>query len=518
MTLTTASHAWLRRVSDYHSGAGSPAERAAVEAHLATCRECREALAMYRRFYTLAASPLSLGISGTARAMTEDDSTQPFTSTPASAPALTRPISSPTMPPARRNPRGPRGTLIGAIAAVLVVALLTTAFVALFLPRLRHPLAQPTPTVAPTLVPQTTMTPLPTLTPVPTVTPKPTATPIPTSPYQVMGEPVEANGVIYVTTQNGYLYALRASDGSQLWRFHSDGAYAGGSPTVANGVVYFGASNQCENAGPSASPYLYAINATTGALIWRVVGFAHSKLLVANGVIYSGACENGVAAYRTSDGSQVWTGNLGGGCYDGWFSTDGTDLFVNMNCVGLTALRLTDGSAAWANGNGNLIVGGGVPAVANGVVYFGNKAVRASDGTVLRTFPTSGGYDVVVNGVVFNDGGINGDSPALAAYNTTTGATMWQITTPNPQRMYGTGKGVLYTVDVESGSSAPTGGHLSAFQTSNGAQLWSVPIILTGPDGAPPSFGNTIYAGTPYGTVVALNASDGTTVWTTTLK
>src|SRR5258708_2839445 len=32
-----ADHAWLRRVSDYHSGGVWEAERAAVEAHLATC-------------------------------------------------------------------------------------------------------------------------------------------------------------------------------------------------------------------------------------------------------------------------------------------------------------------------------------------------------------------------------------------------------------------------------------------------------------------------------------------------
>jgi hypothetical protein len=61
---TTAPHAWLRRVSDYHSGGVSATERAAVEAHLADCAECRLALAAYRRLYTLARSPLRLGDGG----------------------------------------------------------------------------------------------------------------------------------------------------------------------------------------------------------------------------------------------------------------------------------------------------------------------------------------------------------------------------------------------------------------------------------------------------------------------
>ncbi len=56
-----AHESWLRRVSDYHSGGIDAAERAQVEAHLATCDECQNALAMYRRFYALARSPLALG-------------------------------------------------------------------------------------------------------------------------------------------------------------------------------------------------------------------------------------------------------------------------------------------------------------------------------------------------------------------------------------------------------------------------------------------------------------------------
>jgi anti-sigma factor RsiW len=47
---TTLHRAWRRRVSDFHGGDGSAAERAAVEDHLATCAECRDALEAYRRF------------------------------------------------------------------------------------------------------------------------------------------------------------------------------------------------------------------------------------------------------------------------------------------------------------------------------------------------------------------------------------------------------------------------------------------------------------------------------------
>src|SRR5512142_3189994 len=58
---TEAHDGWLRRVSDYHSGGIAADEQARVEAHLATCAECHDALPMYQRFYGLARSPSTLG-------------------------------------------------------------------------------------------------------------------------------------------------------------------------------------------------------------------------------------------------------------------------------------------------------------------------------------------------------------------------------------------------------------------------------------------------------------------------
>jgi hypothetical protein len=67
---SAVTHPWLRRVSDYHSGGVSAAERAAVLAHLAECDECQQALATYRRFYALTRSPLRLR-DGAAGALAE---------------------------------------------------------------------------------------------------------------------------------------------------------------------------------------------------------------------------------------------------------------------------------------------------------------------------------------------------------------------------------------------------------------------------------------------------------------
>jgi Putative zinc-finger len=151
---TSATHSWLRRVSDYHSGGISQAKRAAVEAHLVTCVECQEALAMYRRFYTLARSPLRLGMPSLA------PDGGPLRSPGIGAPTeATEPQPTAPLPPRRSQ----RAAVLGAVAAVLVVSLVAAGFVALLV-RHSQPGRHATPTPTPT--PMSTATPVtPTATP-----------------------------------------------------------------------------------------------------------------------------------------------------------------------------------------------------------------------------------------------------------------------------------------------------------------------------------------------------------------
>jgi outer membrane protein assembly factor BamB len=63
----------------------------------------------------------------------------------------------------------------------------------------------------------------------------------------------------YIVADDGMLYALHLSDGSQVWRVSSvRGAYLQ-SPTVIGGVVYV-----ATNGGA-----MEAINASDGSLLWR---------------------------------------------------------------------------------------------------------------------------------------------------------------------------------------------------------------------------------------------------------
>jgi len=51
-----------------------------------------------------------------------------------------------------------------------------------------------------------------------------------------------ANGVVYVGSHDGNLYALDANSGAERWHFPTK-ALVGSSPTVGDGVVYFGSDD-----------------------------------------------------------------------------------------------------------------------------------------------------------------------------------------------------------------------------------------------------------------------------------
>jgi outer membrane protein assembly factor BamB len=81
------------------------------------------------------------------------------------------------------------------------------------------------------------------------------------------------NPVLYFHAPDGYLYKLRGSDGSTIWRSlvqtpssTVNDVYAWSSPTVANGKVIIGVSSNCDH--PFVQGQVRAYDAGTGALLW----------------------------------------------------------------------------------------------------------------------------------------------------------------------------------------------------------------------------------------------------------
>ncbi|HIH39838.1 TPA: PQQ-binding-like beta-propeller repeat protein [Candidatus Woesearchaeota archaeon] len=130
------------------------------------------------------------------------------------------------------------------------------------------------------------------------------------------------NNAIFVGTEGSqksnslpsYLYALNASDGSELWKFKID--YLTGklnlvhsTPAILDSVVYFGAENG----------YFYALSSKDGNLIWKEIIASGSEELVGvssaaalgYGKIFIGTYEGNFFALNQKDGKVVWEYNFG---------------------------------------------------------------------------------------------------------------------------------------------------------------------------------------------------------------
>jgi outer membrane protein assembly factor BamB len=80
------------------------------------------------------------------------------------------------------------------------------------------------------------------------------------TPLQVFASsPSVVGGILYVGSGNSVL-ALDATTGKTIWSYvNSDSYYFQSTPAVAGGIVYIGSDDF----------YLYALNAATGALVWK---------------------------------------------------------------------------------------------------------------------------------------------------------------------------------------------------------------------------------------------------------
>ena len=125
-------------------------------------------------------------------------------------------------------------------------------------------------------------------------------------PFDVfLSSPTVVQGVVYVGSGDGSVYALDAARGALRWKFKT-GNVVHASPAVADGVVYIG----------SWDSYFYALDAATGRERWRFktgedaeisnqVGI-QSSAVVADGLVYFGCRDANLYALDAATGVKVW--------------------------------------------------------------------------------------------------------------------------------------------------------------------------------------------------------------------
>ena len=314
-----------------------------------------------------------------------------------------------------------------------------------------------------------------------------------------------SNGVAYVGTVHGTLYAINVATGAVLWTFATHGPIYG-SPNIVKGVLYFGTVN-VPNEGIVGN-YVYALDASTGTQIWEELlpngGAWYAPTVNAGRVIVPMANKEGqsggVVAYSATDGTMLWNDNLLEGVWSpASFDPTGTHLYLATGnpCTSVTKPSPGDGCS------------GSILDIdpTTGSIRWSYRVPDVSGDDDCATAPA---FD---SGMVF----VGCKNGIEYAFNALTGAIIWQFNTG-----LSGDSGIFSSAAVANGVVYFGAGDskLHAVSESSGTQLWSYPTkgaVVGSPivaEGAvyAASVGGTLYALSPSGTLLASAALGGPTL------
>jgi len=255
-------------------------------------------------------------------------------------------------------------------------------------------------------------------------------------------------GRVIFNSLDGIIHALDAATGKPVWSFRTEGERrftAPGihgaqprtelmpdpfdvflsSPAVAGGLVFVGSGDQ----------HVYALDAATGALRWKVKtgGVVHASPAVADGRVFIGSFDRTLYALDAGTGAIQWTFQTGDdpeihnqvGIASSAAVAEGR-VFFGCRDGHFYALDAGSGKLLWKHDNhkGWVIAS---PAVQGGRVYF-----PTSDGQRFKALDTATGrliYDQSMKAVSFS-------SPAIAGNRI----------------LFGTSDGWLHLVDRDTGA------------------------------------------------------------------
>jgi outer membrane protein assembly factor BamB len=174
----------------------------------------------------------------------------------------------------------------------------------------------------------------------------------------VSSSPAIGGGLVYAESREGSIFAVDAATGARRWRIttgkdlplpwgHESGDYFLSSPAYVDGTIVVGAGDGG----------IYALDATTGRRKWRAQteGRVRASPAVANGKVYAGSYDGRVYCYDLTNGALRWR-----------YETQGVTLQSGSYGFDRRSIQSS-------------------PAVDNGVVYVGARdgflyAIGADDG------------------------------------------------------------------------------------------------------------------------------------------
>jgi outer membrane protein assembly factor BamB len=328
----------------------------------------------------------------------------------------------------------------------------------------------------------------------------------------IISSPAIADGVVFIGSTDGNLYAVDEDSGKQKWKFRTLGVrQVTSSPAVADGVVFFGGFDGV----------FYAIAADTGAVKWtfmteyerrfegkRLHGYPPvsqtipdswdiytSSPAVFHGKVYFGSGDGSVYALDAKTGVPQWKFSTGDIVHASPAIANNT-VYVGSWDSYLYALDAETGQEKWRFKAGedsfmhNQQGFQSSPAVADGTVYVGCRdghvyAIDAATGRKKWDYPTSKGWvnstPAVRDGVVYAG---TSDGYRFLALDAKSGRLKFALDA----------KGQVFSSPAVSGDLVYAGvsnGRLLAIDTKSGKLAWDFqteaskndPLKMLKPDG-----------------------------------
>ena len=352
-----------------------------------------------------------------------------------------------------------------------------------------------------------------------------------------------ADGVVYASNNDGYLYALPAvtpalaqETGAQpadetvsasatpelLWHYRPEGVVMTPA-TVSNGVVYFG-SAVIEDKELKDS-FLYALDAAGGELLWRVrpgpagsfFGISNMTHTTTGGVLYYLAGD-GVRALDGDSGALLWDDVSAEASMEIWsYALAAAEGLLYVRSViddtdVLDALDGVDGTRLWRYSS-ELVIAGSAPAVYEGKVYIDEPKgmvteLDAASGEVRQRLPT-GGVDRLMGSVIaVHEGSLYVVSNDFHFYvlDIDGGRLLWR------KDIGGTLGSSLAADDGIVFVSSSYDDYLYAFEAATGDRLWRIAVPFAHISALSAAAG-VVYVVSDDGYLYALEAASGELIW-----
>ena len=259
----------------------------------------------------------------------------------------------------------------------------------------------------------------------------------------IISSPTVVNGVVYFGSQDKNIYAVGAWSGELIWKFATGGAVES-TPAVVDGKLYTGGDDG----------YVYCLDTSTGKLLWKT--FVNGNLpftfntivmksspVVAGGRVYVGSIDGYLYAIDASHGNVVWKTKTEGPITSSPAVAGNGVFFYSQEPLdaALYKLDVYSGSIIWKQtfpyvhqfqGGTEML---GTPSVANGMVFASTNmrtyyGLDEISGTILWDFTDPDAGEFIISSPIYVDGHLYIiDKFNLACLNAATGEAIWSYFT-----------------------------------------------------------------------------------------